>query len=302
MSQDIRRELISKNLGIKPINHGQVYAFQVALPDSRKQALSLERRQAIEQSLLAHQSNLMSLVVRRTTAYSDDDIEYEVLYGSDWLQIAQELDIEKLWAWVFDLTDEQAIATIAEMELLTHSSQDPPPVTKLSEGTEVDLAALIDKKLQLASDSIKHSITPLLTGIRNELDEKLKVLNYKIDTFESKNNGLNGLETVLERLDIIQQQLKSSRRNSRVEPVDHPIDLLNASDQDIEIALKQVSTQDSQIRAAIAAVQFCRASQQGLTWQSLEMAATVKPNSPLKIKGFGKGTYERLHAVATIPE
>lgn len=297
MSQDIRRELISKNLGIKPINHGQVYTFQVALPDSRKQALSLERRQAIEQSLLTHQSNLISLIIRRTTAYSDEDIEYEVLHGADWLQIAQELDIEKVWAWVFDLTDEQAIATIAEMELLTHTQNTDPTTT--SSTAETNLPALIDQKLQLATDSIKHSLTPLLTGIRNELDEKLRVLNYKIDSLNSVSTGSDSLETVLEKLEMIQQSLKSSGRTSRIEPVENPINLLEASDQDIEMALRQVNTQDPQIKAAIAAVQSCRASEPGLTWQNLERATG---NSSLKIKGFGKKTYDRLYAVSTIPE
>ncbi len=300
MNQDIRRELISKNLGIKPINHGQVYTFQVALPDSRKQAISLERRQAIEQSLLAHQSNLISLILRRTAAY-DEDIEYELLHGADWLQVAQELDIEKVWAWVFDLTDEQAIAAISEMESLT-SSQNIQPVSKLSDGTDVDLAALIDQKLQLASDSIKHSITPFLTGIRNELDDKLKVLSYKIDTLKSTSSSLDGLETVLEKLDALQQQLSSSRRSSRIEPIDNPINLLEASDRDIETALKQINTQASLIRAAIEAVQYCRKSDQGLTWKNLEMSARANTNSPLKIKGFARGTYDRLRAVCHIPE
>jgi hypothetical protein len=301
MNQDIRRELIGKNLGIKPINHGQVYTFQVALPDSRKQALSLERRQAIEQSLLAHQSNLMSLVVRRTTAYSDDDIEYEVLHGADWLQIAQELEIEKLWAWVFDLTDEQAIATIAEMESLTPTQEGEPSLPS-STSLEIDLATLIDKKLQLATDSIKHSLTPLLTGIRQELDEKLKVLNYKIDSFNSNPMDLASLTLVLEKLEMLQQGLTSSRKFSSVEPIENPINLMDASDREIEKALRQINTQDSQIRAAIAAVQSCRESEQGLMWKNLERAAKSNSNSPFKVKGFGIKTYDRLWAIATPPE
>ncbi len=300
MSQDIRRELINKSLRIKPINHGQVYTFQIALPDSRKQALSLEQRQAIEQSLLAHQSNLVSLVIRRTTAYDDDDIEYELLHGADWLQIAQELDIEKVWAWVFDLTDEQAIAAIAEMELLTHT-QNTAPTTTGSTTTETDLATLIDQKLQLATDSIKHSLTPLLTGIRNEIDEKLKVLNYKIDSFNSAAIGSDSLGVVLEKLETIQQGLKSSGRTSRIEPVENPINLLDASAQEIETALRQVNTQDPQIKAAIAAVQHYRKSEQGLTWQNLAQSAKAKTKSPLKIEGFATKTYDRLRAIATIP-
>ena len=295
MNQDIRRELISKNLGIKPINHGQVYTFQIAIPDSRKQDFSLEQRQAIEQSLLAHQSNLISLVIRRTNAYADEDIEYELVYGVDWLQIAQELNIEKVWAWVFDLTDEQTIAAIAEMESLSSSSKDTQPAQKSTNSLDSDIAALIDQKLQLATDSIKHSINSLLTGIRNDLDEKLKVLNYKIDNIDG-----TGLEPILERLDAIQQQLTSSRKIPKINTVEKQINLLEASTQDIELALKQVDTQSKEIRAAIEAVQHWKQSKQGLTWKNLEKSASTKSED--KIVGFAKKTFERLKAVATIPE
>ena len=264
MNQDIRRELIGRNLGIKPINHGQVHSFQIAIPDSRKQSLSLEQRKSIEQSLLAHQSNLISLIIRRTDAYADEDIEYELVYGADWLQIAQELNIEKVWAWVFDLTDEQTIAAIAEMESLSSSAKDKQPVPKMVDGIDSDIAALIDQKLQLATDSIKNSINSLLTGIRNDLDEKLKVLNYKIDNIDG-----TGIEPILQRLDAIQQQLTSSRKRTEIKPLENPVNLLEASTQDIELALKQVDTQSKEIRTAIEAVQHWKQSEQGLTWENL---------------------------------
>ncbi len=257
MSQDIRRELIAKNLGIKPINHGLVHAFQIAIPDSRKQTISLEQRQAIERSLLAHQSNLISLIIRRTNTYVDEDIEYELVYGADWLQIAQELEIEKIWAWVFDMTNEQVIAAIAEMESLTPN------------GIDSDISALIDKKLQLATDSIKNSITSLLTGIKNDLDEKLKVVNYKLDEIIDKDKRIN---------------------------------LLTASNRKIEVALKKEKTQNQQIKAAIEAIQYWRQSEQGLTWNNLEISAKAKKSSQDKIKGFAEKTYEVLRAVAVIPE
>jgi hypothetical protein len=302
MSQDVRRELISKNLGIKPINHGQVYTFQIALPDSVKRTISLEQRQAIEGSLLAHQSNLISLIIRRTSAYDNEDIEYELVYGADWLQIAQELDLEKVWAWVFDMTDEQATSAIAEMESLTGTSKDVQPSGIISEDVDSNIADLIDKKLQLAIDSIKNSITPLLNGIRSDLDEKLKVLNYRFDNLDGTKTGLDGLGTVLERLDTIQQQLTSSQKIRGITPVENPIDLLVASDKDIEVALRQIGTQDKHIGAAIEAVQYWKQSEQGLTWKNLEVSANPKKNSQHKIKGFAQGTCKRLRAVAYIAE
>lgn len=300
MSQDIRRELISKNLGIKPINHGQVYTFQIALPESRKQTVSLEQRQAIERSLLAHQTNLMSLIIRRTDAYDDEDIEYELVYGADWLQSARSLEIEKLWAWVFDMTDEQAIAAIAEMESLTAAPQATQPAAA-PQTVDTDISALIDSKLQLATDSIKNSITSILNGIRTDLDEKLKRLNYRIDTLTSTNFGSDGLETVLEKLDTLQRQLSSSRKFSGIMPIENKINLLDASESEIEAALKQVNTQDKQIQAAIAAVRYWRQSDQGLTWGKLEASAKAKTGTSHKIQGFAEGTYNRLQAVADIP-
>ncbi|MGJ3244504.1 MAG: hypothetical protein ACFE0I_00295 [Elainellaceae cyanobacterium] len=299
MSQDIRRELISKNLGIKPINHGQVHTFQIALPDSRKQMISLEQRQAIEASLLAHQSNLISLIIRRTDAYENEDIEYELVYGADWLQVAQELDIEKVWAWVFDMTDDQAIAAIDEMEALTGSTQETQTPTA-PEPIDSDIASLIDQKLQLATHSIKNSITPLLNGIRSDLDEKLKVLNYRIDSLSNAGDSSDELKKVLQKLDDIQQQLTSHGKPSSVLPLEHQINLLEASDQDLEIALKQVNTRSPQIKAAIEAVHYWKQAEQGLTWQHLELS--TKANSKYKIDGFAEGTYARLQAVADIPE
>jgi hypothetical protein len=302
MSQEIRRELISKNLSIKPISHGQVYTFQVALPDSRKRAISLEQRQAIEKSLIAHQTNLVSLVIRRTDAYDDEDIEYELVYGADWLQLSQELDLEKVWAWVFDMTDEQMVTAIAEMESLTRPSRDTQAFTENSDGIEADTTFLIDKKLQLATDSIKNLITALLSGMKNELNEKLKTLNYRIDHISSTSNDLGKIQEVLEKLDALQQQLKPSRRKSGIVPIDDPINLLTASDKDIEVALKQVNTQNKHISAAIKAIRYWKESEQKLTWNNLEVSVKANTKAPGKIEGFAKGTYDRLQAVAFIPE
>lgn len=302
MSQDIRRELISKNLNIKPISHGQVYTFQVILPDSRKRAISLERRQVIEKSLIAHQTNLVSLVIRRTDAYDDEDIEYELVYGADWLQISQELDLEKVWAWVFDMTDEQMVTAIAEMESLTELSRDTQAFTGNSDGIETDITFLIDKKLQLTTDSIKNLITSLLSSMKNDLDEKLKTLNHRIEHISSTSHELGKIQEVLEKLDTFQQQLKSPRRKSGILPVDNPINLLTASDKDIEVALRQVNTQNKHIIAAIKAIRHWRESEQKLTWNNLKVSVKANTKSADKIEGFAGGTYDRLQAVAFIPE
>lgn len=296
MSQDIRRELISKNLGIKPINHGQVHAFQIALPESRQKTISLEKRQAIEKSLLAHQSNLISLIIRRTDAYDDDDIEYELVYGADWLQVAQALNIEKLWAWVFDMTDEQATFAAEEMEALTEPNQSKKDPTSGSDETYPDIGALIDDKLQLATDSIKNSLTPILNKVRSELDDNLRKMLSKFDSLSTLSNFQEELSEISERLKSIEQKLGSHR--TIIEPVSDPINLLEASDKDIEIALRKVNANKTQIKAAIDVVNYWKRSNQGLSWGNLELSS----RSSERIKGFGQKTYERLQMISIIPE
>jgi hypothetical protein len=314
MNQDIRRELISKNLGIKPINHGQIYTFQIALPDPKKSSLSLERQRVIEQSLLEHQSNLVSLIVRRTDTYPDDDIEYELVYGADWLQIAQTLDIEKVWAWVFDMTDEQAIALATQMESLILSSTTSELQDELISSVENhesneqfsdsvrQIDQRIDHKLQLATDSIKQSIIATLNTIKSDLDEKLKIIHYRIDNFNSTSHNSSSIELILEKLESLQHQLTSSRKSTKTEFTGEPINLREASDEAIATALKQVGAQDAHIQGALAAIQFWQQPDRGLTWENLARSARAKTGSQYKINEFGKGTYDRLAKVATIPE
>jgi len=313
MSQDIEANLIGKYLSIKPINHGKVYTFQIAIPNARKQDISLERRRAIEKSLLTHQSNVISIIIRRTDAYDDEDIEYELVYGADWLQIAQDLEVEKVWAWVFDMTDDQVEATIAEMDQLTgsYSTSSTSSTTSATEGissqnSDINIEALLDRKLQFLIESIKHAIHPTLNRMRAELEEQLQRLNYRIDTLSLTNNESDALnlQTIASRLDTIQAQLVSPRRQPTslpIEPLLAPINLLTATAQEIRNALKSLGTKDKQIDAAVEAVEYWRKSKHGLTWKNLKSSATAK-DTPPKIKGFSTGTLERLNKVADIPK
>jgi hypothetical protein len=301
MSQDIRRNIISENLIITPISHGQVHTFQIALPTNKKQVIPLEQRQAIEKSLLAHKTNLISLIIRRTKAYNDEDIGYELVYGADWLQIAQELGIEKVWAWVFDMTDEQADAAITDMEAITGSDGVKPPPPTPPDTLDRDIAALIDRKLQLATESIKNSITSILNGIKTNLDEELKGLNRRIDTLSSPNNSPDDLKTLLDKLDDIQKQLPSPGKSPKRRVPENPINLLEASDRDIESVLDQVAVQRPQIDAAIKAIHYWKASDLGLTWVNLKESATHRKHNKHKVDGFGKKTYETLKKIGEIP-
>ncbi|MBW4635203.1 MAG: Rho termination factor N-terminal domain-containing protein [Iphinoe sp. HA4291-MV1] len=151
---------IIEYLRIKPISHGQVYTFQIAVPESEVVAIPSERREQLKESFTQQGTNLIPLIVRRTEAYSEEE-EYEVVYGVDWCLVAKELDIEKLWVWVFDMTDEQVVTAKEEMQQLLGSS-DSTPV-----------------EIQHASEKIE-SIKPILQHL-DKLFQQLATLNQKIE-------------------------------------------------------------------------------------------------------------------------
>lgn len=268
-----RRDRIRANLGIEPINHGQVYTFQIAIPDSEKQDVSLERRQVLEDSLTEHKTNLVPLIVRRTEAYSEEE-EYEVVSGIDWCLVAKGLDIEKLWVWVFDMTDEQAAATKAEMEQLLGSSN-------LDE--ESDLESLLDRKLKpIAIKLSQLSSTSLSDAEQSTSNNKLEVVENKVDQL---------VATVKELTTLVDE---------RIPPKPPKLNLIKAEWEDIDSALDEQGANTTQRKAALAAINFWKSSGKGLTWRNLEKSVKSK-DKEVNIKNFGEGIYKKLKEVADIP-
>jgi hypothetical protein len=307
MSQDLRRDLISRNLGIIPINHGQVYTFQIALPESERVEFSLEHHQAIESSLLQHKTNLVSLIIRRTDQYDDEDIEYEIVYGTDWLQVAQALNIEKLWAWVFDMDDEQAQQAKADMAQLLGSSalkqqvQPQSPSAEVPKVSDSEIEVLLDRKLQIISDSLKQVLTSSLDTIKSDIEERLRTVHYRLDNV---GGSLSELPKLIEHIENLSQGLEklSSKSKSFIEYEGEPVNLTQAQASEVEAALKQIRTQPKQIKAALKAINFWQQSPQGLSWLNLEESAKAKTGSKNKISGFAQGTYDRLKTIGEIPE
>jgi hypothetical protein len=307
MSQDIRRQLISRNLGIVPINHGQVYTFQIALPEFEKVEISLERYQAIENSLLQHQSNLVSLVIRRTDTYENEDIEYELVYGADWLQVAQDLGIEKLWAWVFDLNDEQVQSTKAELALLANSTETQPLTEETQSSNDLSLADqdldyLLDRKLKLTTDSVRQVLISSLDKFKEDFDNRINMIHHKLDLV---NQQFSEIPKLLEQLENLHQRLSSSGLGTKALPPKFDgvtVNLVEASDLTIANALEQIGTQSKEIEAALQAIKFWKQSPKSISWRNLEKSSKSKTGSQHKIAGFGKGTYERLRRIGEIPE
>jgi methyl-accepting chemotaxis protein len=227
MDSSERRTRIRANLGIEAISHGQVYTFQIAIPKSEDLEIPLERRENLKRSLNQQGSNLIPLIVRRTEAYSEEQ-EYEVVYGADWWNVAKELDIEKLWVWVFDMTDEQAAAAKEEMQQLLGSSDSNPllvqppseeiasnkpiiqKLDKLSQQVEIinKKVETLTSKVEQVAASVKQLEESQSTQINNQ--DKLENLASKV---EQLTEAVKGIESLLNNLSE-----STSRPITRSEP------------------------------------------------------------------------------------
>ena len=177
-----RQRLIRESLKIRPVNHGQVHTCLVGMRS--RPEVSPDRYEELRWSLSNHNSNLIPIVVRRTDRF-DDEIEYEVIHGADWVMVASDIGIEMLWAWVFDLNDEEVAAARDELALLLEAPPTPdrppvlPPVTPPIAPAEspfslADLGKLLDEKLDRA------------------LDEKLANLAIPSGTVKQEDSGAIG--------------------------------------------------------------------------------------------------------------
>ncbi|MUG99285.1 hypothetical protein F7734_46155 [Scytonema sp. UIC 10036] len=244
MSLTERQIRIGKNLGIRPISHGQVYTYQIAVAESEKQSISIERLQLIEDSLIQHKSNLMPLIVRRTEAYSEEE-EYEVIYGADWCLVAKELDIEKLWVWVYDMTDEQASAAKEEMQQLLVNSVD-----------ENDISALIDQKLK--------PIYSKLNQVTSTLSSNTEKSNFD-HKFTKIENQLQHLVSIVEAISV---------RIDELFPPPRKLNLVTAKEKEIDSALEKAGIYFKQRTAVLEAIKYWQNSGKILTWQNLKTSST----------------------------
>lgn len=205
MDEKQRRDRIVNYLRIKPVNHGQIYTFQIAIPPSENTDIPFERREYLKISLGQQGTNLIPLLVRRTKAYSEEE-EYELVYGADWCLVAKELDIEKLWVWVFDMTDEEAATAKEEMrQLLEIGNDEPSQVVTETNTREPELIQQLDKLFQQVAtlnskiDSISTSVKqPQTTENQSKLsDEVIKqIITIVKQVVEETNNKVPDYSTM----------------------------------------------------------------------------------------------------------
>jgi len=207
-SQDQNR--IVEYLRIKPISHSQIYTSQIAIPETEGTEIPRERREALRRSLIEQGSNLIPLIVRPTEAYSNEE-EYEVICGSDWCIVAKELGTEQMWAWVFEMTDEEVAAARSEME---HLAPQPTQKTAQIETLLQQFEQSFQKKVESLTKQIELSVK------KNEdlLKKQLKALiepNFESDRIEQIQRRLEQVEkTFHEKVDKLAKKIEQSGSNS----------------------------------------------------------------------------------------
>lgn len=208
-----RYEQILKSMRVEPQTHGQISTASVGMRSQPE--IFPKRYEEIYQSLEKHRNNLIPIVVRRTTSFGDER-DYEVIYGEDWVSVAQKVGIKKLWAWVFDLTDQQVEEIKAELDLLLagsavspKSTSSPPPSNLLtsevtSESLTQLLSSMLDQKLDQTlarlsnlagvKDNSGGAIAPLESKLENKLDLLERRLNHLTDEIYNLTKNVENLK------------------------------------------------------------------------------------------------------------
>lgn len=212
MSLSDRRVQIGSYLGIQPITLGQIYTFQIAIPNAETIEILPERREILAQTLKEHQSNLASLVVRRIEA-DDDEKEYEIVYGADWCIVAKELEIERLWVWVFDLTDEQAITMKTELEQLLGGGFIPPRTPEF------------------------QTLSQMISSETTQINNRLKQLENTVNNLTA---NLDKLTQLVEQIIIRLPPPPLNLQNANHQEIRQKLENVGVKDKQIEAALKAI--------------------------------------------------------------
>src|SRR6476661_471638 len=231
MDRSSDQNRIVEYLRIKPISHSQIYTSQIAVPEPQRGEIPRERREDLRRSLIEQGSNLIPLIVRRTEAYSNEE-EYEVVCGSDWCIVAKELGIEQMWAWVFEMTDEEVAVAQAEMEHLgpqpTHKTAQ---IDTLLQQFELSFQEKVDKmakKIEQSSSNRPPTSAVIsevnLAGALRQLDELEKLLSIKLErTVQTINqfvsDAIEDVENDLKnQIETLRSQLGGAATHSERQP------------------------------------------------------------------------------------
>ena len=306
-SQDQNR--IVEYLRIKPISHSQIYTSQIAIPETQGEEIPRDRREALRRSLIEQGSNLIPLIVRQTEAYSNEE-EYEVVCGADWCMVAKELGIEQMWAWIFEMTDEEVAAAQAEMELLApQKTQKTAQIETLLQQFELSfqrkvesLTKQIEQSVKKNEDLLKKQVKALteqnfdrdqIAQIKHLLEQVEKTFHEKVDKLAKKieQSGSDipaksavisemSLEGALRQLDEL-EKLLSIKLERTVQTINQ---FVYDAIEDVENDLKnQIATLRNQLSGAATHSEIHpegKAKTQSKTQPKKQSKAQAKPQLP----------------------
>ena len=103
MKSQTRQETIINYLRVKPQSFGEVET-EIVVGDKEPAPI---KRQLIEATLEQQGANLIPIIIRHLPEPDEDENEYEAIYGGEWVQIAKEMGVDRLHAWIMDVSDDQ---------------------------------------------------------------------------------------------------------------------------------------------------------------------------------------------------
>ncbi|NEN90936.1 MAG: ParB N-terminal domain-containing protein [Okeania sp. SIO3H1] len=274
MVSSTKRKNRQEDLPVQPVSLELTPISKITVPDSQMRDIPAERHEALVKSLSEQGSNLIPLIVRLTDN-DDSEQQYEIVRGADWYQVAKEAEIKELWAWIYEMTDEQAKIAVAEIEQLTQPPViETPSFEHLMQKLEVSFDKKVDSLTKKIDQSIKKNeevlkkqvkslqdrgtdavqieqLKNLITNLENSVNDKVEKLARKITSSTTKKTTSNSLSGV--NVDLLSKQLDDLDKQieKKLEGIVKTINQFSQSVQDIEDDLK---TQVSAVRRQLQTI------------------------------------------------
>lgn len=274
MVSSTKRKNRQEDLPVQPVSLELTPISKITVPDSQVRDIPAERYKALVKSLSEQGSNLIPLIVR-LTENDDSEQQYEIVRGADWYQVAKEAEIKELWAWIYEMTDEQARIAVAEIEQLTKPPViETPNFENLMQQLEVSFDKKVDSLTKKIDQSIKKNeevlkkqvkslqdrgtdvvqieqLKNLITNLENSVNDKVEKLARKITSSTTKKTTSNSLSGV--NVDLLSKQLDDLDKQieKKLEGIVKTINQCSQSVQDMEDDLK---TQVSAVRRQLQTI------------------------------------------------
>jgi hypothetical protein len=209
MQGKTRQETIINYLRVKPSNHGEVETVLLFIPEREKikSEISTDERKLIEETFKEQGTNLIPIIVRRTQP-DEEDREYEVVYGQKWCIVAEEIGIDRLWTWVFDLKDSEIPLIQEKMSALAgnQTSLEPAPSSKTSEVQMQETTQSSDSLVKAIEINLEPSLLTELKAGNIQVNIEIKP-NIQLETKSTSDlNNKTELNKNYDKLSV--EQLK----------------------------------------------------------------------------------------------